>query len=277
MEYETFFLKVEEIAQYFAKQIKFKPKLLLVLTGGAHDFIESLTDRQEFFASDIPHFPEARAEGHTGKIILGKFQDIPLVVMQGRYHYYEGHSPQAVVFPYFVFERLGIKTVVTTNAVGGINASYKPGDIVLVKDHINMMFKNPLVGIAIQKSKEQFTSMVDAYDEDLRQLALDVAKEQGLNMPEAVYMGVTGPSYETKAEIKAFRTLGADTIGMSSILEVVACKYLKQKVLTINCITNRAADIHDGEMKHADVLKEIAKAQDKITKFLEAIIPRFEL
>ncbi|MFH1874810.1 MAG: purine-nucleoside phosphorylase [Pseudomonadota bacterium] len=277
MEYETFFPKVEEIAKYFQKQIKLKPKLLLVLTGGAHAFIESLTERQEFHSSEIPHFPEAKAEGHTGKIIVGKFQKIPLIVMQGRYHYYEGHSPQAVVFPYFVFGRLGIKTVVTTNAVGGINASYEPGDIVLVKDHINMMFKNPLIGIAIQREKNQFTSMVDAYDEDLRKLALEVAKEQGLNMPEAVYMGVTGPSYETKAEIKAFRALGADTIGMSSIFEVIACKYLRQKLLTINCITNHAADIHRGEMKHSDVLKEISKAQAKITKLLEAIIPRLQL
>jgi purine-nucleoside phosphorylase len=276
MDYQTFFPQVEEATKYLKAKIKISPKLLVVLTGGAEGFVKALEERQEFEAPDVPNYPVTRAEGHRGRIIFGKYEGLPLIAMQGRHHYYEGHLPQSVIFPYFVFERLGIQAVITTNAVGGINSTYNPGDIVVVKDHINLMGINPLIGIAVQREKDQFTSMNNAYDIDLRRLAFKAAEKQNVDLKEGVFVAVSGPSYETKSEIKAFRILGADTIGMSSVFEVIACKFLGLKVLTLNCVANPAADLHKGELKHEEVLRVVSQAQDKMAKLLGAIIKEMQ-
>jgi len=271
MDFDTFFPKVEEAAAFLKNKIKIMPRILMVLTGGLDAFVDGLKDTQVFSSAEIPHFPKTHVEGHAGRIIFGTLNNVPLVAMQGRYHYYEGHSPQAVVFPYFVFERLGIRAVVTTNAVGGINNSFKPGDIMVVADHINMMGTNPLIGLAVERPKDQFTSMTNAYDEGLRELAFKVARKEGIDLKIGTFIAVTGPSYETKAEIKAYRAMGADAIGMSTVFEVIACNFLKMKVLTFSLIANPSADLHKGEMQHEIVLKTVVQAQPKIIKILQGL------
>ena len=272
MDYEKYFAQVEEAAVFFKKKVSITPKILTVLTGGLGEFVNGLEDAKSFLSSEAPNFPKTRVEGHAGKIIFGTWKGVPLVAMQGRYHYYEGHTPQAVVFPYFVFEKLGVKSVVTTNAVGGINAAFKPGDIMVVSDHINMMGANPLVGIAMQRKTDQFTGMTNAYDPKLREIAYKAARDAGIELKIGTYLAVSGPSYETKAEIKAFRQMGADAVGMSTVFEVIACNFLKMRVLTFNCIANPAADLHKGDMHHEEVLKAMAAMQPKLVKLLQGVV-----
>jgi purine-nucleoside phosphorylase len=272
MDFDAFFPKVDEAAAFLKQKIKISPRVLVVLTGGLDEFVNGLQETLVFSAAGIPNFPKTKVEGHAGRIVFGKWKDVPLVCMQGRCHYYEGHTPQAVVFPYFVFEKLGVKSVVTTNAVGGINSSFRPGDIMVVTDHINMMGTNPLIGIAVQRKTDQFTGMTNAYDRGLREIAFAAAKKEKINLKTGTYMAVPGPSYETKAEIKAFRQLGADAIGMSTVFEVIACSFLKMKVLTFNCIANPAADVHKGEMHHEEVLKAVNQIQPKLVKLLRGVV-----
>lgn len=272
MDYDTFFPKVDEAAAFLKQKIKTGPRVLVVLTGGLDEFVNGLEETTVFGCADIPNFPKTRVEGHAGKVVFGKWKGVPLVTMQGRYHYYEGHTPQAVVFPYFVFEKLGVKAVVTTNAVGGINSTFRPGDIMVVADHINMMGTNPLIGIAVQRKNDQFTGMTNAYDTGLREIAFAMAKKEEINLKIGTYMGVPGPSYESRAEIKAYREMGADAIGMSTVFEVIACNYLKLKVLAFNCIANPAADLHKGEMHHEEVLKAMNQMQPKLIKLLRGVV-----
>ncbi len=272
MDYDKYFSQVDEAAAFLRQQVSFQPKILAVLTGGLDSFVDGLEGARTFASTEIPHFPRSNVEGHAGRIVFGKWKSVPLVCMQGRYHYYEGHTPQAVVFPFFVFEKLGVKAVITTNAVGGINTAFKPGDIMVVADHINMMGTNPLIGLAMHRKTNQFTSMTNAYDSAIREVAIKAAKKEGIDLKLGTYMGVTGPSYETKAEIKAYRSMGADSIGMSTIFEVIACNFLKMKVLTFNCIANQAADLHTGEMHHEEVLQAIAKVQPKLAKLMQTVI-----
>ena len=269
---EYYFHKVAESAAFLKAKLSVHPKLLLVLTGGLQDFLEEIKDQQIFKSTDIPHFPKAKAEGHTGQIIFGRFQGLPIAVMKGRSHYYEGLSPQEVVFPYFVFNKLGVDQLITTNAVGGIRKDLKAGDIMVVQDHINMMGTNPLIGLSVQTPKDQFTSLQKAYDPEWIRLAEKIAKQNKVVLKKGVYLGTTGPSYETPAEIKAFRRLGADTVGMSTVFEIIAARYLKMRVLTLNIIANPSADRHKGEMTHKEVLKAIEKSQAKMVCLLKGVV-----
>lgn len=272
MDMSTFFKKVDEAAAWLKSRIKIEPKIVIVLSGGLQSFVDELKGAVVISSSDIPNFPAANAEGHSGKLYFGAHKGVPIVALAGRYHFYEGHSPRAVVFPYFVLEKIGVKTLVATNAVGGINKTYKPGDIMLIKDHINMMGFNPLVGIATQRKTDQFTDMTNAYDEDLRKSAKKVARRLKINLKEGVYIAQSGPSYDTKAEIKAFRKMGADAIGMSTAPEVIAANFLGMKVLAFSCIANPAADVHKGKMSHAEVLEAMNAVAPKIVALLREMV-----
>ena len=270
--WNDYFPKVDEAAAWLQKRTSIQPRLLVVLSGGLDAFATALEKPTVLSTRDIPHFPQSRAEGHAGKLVFGTWKGIPLVVCQGRQHYYEGHAPQEVVFPYFVLNALGVKTLITTNAVGGIRHDLNPGDILLVTDHINMMGTNPLIGLAIQRKTDQFTSMTNAYHADLRELAKGVATKQNITLKEGVYIACTGPSYETPAEIKSYRTIGADTVGMSTVFEVTAANFLGMKVLTLSIITNPAADRHGGVMNHAEVLEAMKGAAEKVVNLLRGIV-----
>lgn len=272
MHRENFFERVDETAQWIADRTDVKPKVVVVLSAGLQGLTEAIEKPKNFMSSDIPHFPATRVEGHKGALSFGTLGGVPLAAMSGRFHFYEGHEPHDVVFPFFVMEKLGAKVLVTTNAVGGVNREFRPGELMLVADHINMMGINPLVGISVQRPTNQFTSLVNAYDEGLRAMAREVAKKVGLKLREGVYLATSGPSYETKAEIAAYRQLGADAVGMSTVPEVIAANFLNMKVLSLSCIANPAADLHEGEMAHAAILEAMNKLAPKAVAMLEGII-----
>lgn len=283
MEIETFFDKVDESAAWLKSRVNIEPRVAVVLSGGLQGFADGITDAVQISSSEIPHFPVASAEGHSGKLIFGKFKGIPIVVLAGRYHFYEGHSPRAIVFPYFVMAKLGVRILVATNAAGGISKSFKPGDIMMITDHINMMGFNPLVGIATKRKKDQFTDMTNAYDRELQGVARRAAKKLKLDLKEGVYVAGPGPSYETKAEISVFRKMGADAAGMSTIPEVIAANFLRMRALAFSCIANPAADLHKGNMTHAEVLEAMNAAAPRVIALLNEVVveliktnPKFE-
>ena len=241
------------------------PTLMIVLTGGVDGPEKLLTDKKYIKAADIPHFPHTRVQGHAGKLVFGKLDGVDVVLLKGRYHYYEGWSPRDVVFPYFVLNALGVKSVITVNAVGGIREDLNTGDLVLVTDHINGMGVNPLWGIAIQRKEHQFTDMTSPYYPQYQELAKTKALQLGFVLKEGIYLSVPGPSYETKSEIGMFRKWGADTIGMSTALEVIASNFLGMKVLSMSIVTNPAADRHQGSMDHKEVIDAVSTASPKIS------------
>lgn len=272
MNFGDYFPRVDEAAKWLKQEVGIIPKATVVLSGGLDSFLDKLENKIPVEASFIPHFPSSRAQGHAGKFVFGTFNKMPLVVMQGRQHCYEGHEPSMVVFPHMVLNKLGSQILINTNAVGGIRHDLDPGDIVVTNDHINMMGLNPLIGIAVQRKENQFTSMTNAYDEGLRVLTIKLAQQNNIAVKEGVYMAVSGPNYETKAEIKAYRILGADTIGMSTVPEVIAANFLAMKVLVLNIITNPAADRHGGTMTHHEVLEAMKNASPKVVKLLELVV-----
>ena len=273
MDPQSYFKHVDEAVAWLKKHTKkHTPQVITVLSGGLDSFADGLEDACIVSSADIPHFPRAKAEGHSGKLVFGRHGGVEVVALVGRYHYYEGHSPQAVVFPYFVLAGMGAGVLITTNAVGGVNPSLKPGDVMMVTDHINMMGINPLVGLAVQRGTDQFTSMTGAYDSGLRDLALRVAGRLGIELKQGVYLATSGPSYETKAEIGAFRKMGADAVGMSTIPEVIAANFLGLRVLTFSCIANPAADLHEGKMTHDEVLAAMNALAPKVVGLLQGIV-----
>lgn len=274
MDLQSYFNKVDESVSWLKKNIKVIPQVVVVLSGGLGEFSKDIDGAATISSSDIPHFPVARAEGHSGKIIFGKKGDVSVAVLMGRYHYYEGHEPQTIVFPYFALAGLGAKTLICTNATGGINKSFMPGDIMLITDHINMMGINPLIGLAVQKEVNQFTSLTNAYDSELCNLAEKTAKGLKIELKKGVYAATNGPSYETKAETKMLRLLGVDAVGMSTVPEVIVANFLEMKVLAFSCIANPAADLHGGQMSHSEVLAAMNKMAPKMVQLLNGIVEK---
>jgi purine-nucleoside phosphorylase len=272
MDLQSYFPRVAETSEWLRQRVEIAPRLIVVLTAGLAAFTKKLSRTTVVPSIEIPHFPRALAEGHRGTLTFGKLGDVPLVVLNGRFHCYEGHVPQEVVFPYFVLARLGVGALITTNAVGGIRKTFRPGELMLIADHINMMGINPLVGLAVQRNEKQFTSLVHAYDEGLRALTKRVARRLRIPLKEGVYIATSGPSYETKAEIAAFRRWGADAVGMSTVPEVIAANFLNLKVLAFSCIANRAADLHEGRMSHQEVLEAVKEMAPKAVSLLEGVV-----
>ncbi len=265
---ETYFDKVESSAKWLYEKTNASPKLMVVLTAGVDGPIDLITDRQEISSSEIPYFPIARTQGHEGKIIFGKLNGKEIVILKGRYHYYEGLSAQDVVFPYFVLNKMGVESVITMNAVGGIRHDLDVGDIMMVTDHINYLGDNSLRGVAILHPEHQFTDMTEAYSPILQDIARINAREFNIDLKEGVYLATSGPNYETKSEIKMFRRFGADAVGMSTVFEVIACNFLRMKVLAFSCIANPAADRHEGNMNHEEVLEAMNALGPKLSKLV---------
>lgn len=272
MELQSYFSHVDEAAAWLRERVSIEPRIAVVLSGGLHPFADGLEGRKEIPSAEVPHFPRARAEGHAGKLVFGRHGGIPLVALAGRFHYYEGHAPQAVVFPQFVLAQLGAKTLITTNAVGGVSRSFKPGDIMVVEDHINLMGTNPLIGLAFQRPRDQFTSLTEAYDGGLRLLAGRVAKRLGIDLKAGIYCATSGPSYETKAEVRAIRKMGADAVGMSTVPEIIAANFLGMRCLAFSCVANAAADLHGGTMTHTEVLAAMEAMAPRMVALLRGVI-----
>ncbi len=268
------FAKAEEAAEYIRSKSNVKPQIALILGSGLGPFADALQNATRLSYAEIPHFPRPTAEGHAGKLVLGNVGDIPVAAMQGRVHYYEGLPLRDVIFPMRVFNRLGVKAAIITNAAGGINTSYGQGALVVLNDHVNMQGSNPLIGPNDERFGPRFPDMTRVYWKPFRAIAREEAKRIGIEVHEGVYVAVTGPSYETPAEIRMFRSIGADVVGMSTVSEVIAAAHMGMRVLAISCVTNMAAGILDKPLSHKEVLETGERVKGSFMKLLNAVIPR---
>ena len=268
------FSEAVEAAAYVRNRTKLRPRVAVVLGSGLGGFGYALQDLKHLRFSEIPHFPVSTVYGHGGQMGIGTIGGAEVAVMQGRVHAYEGFKAASVVFPLRMLRQFGIEKVILTNAAGGIREGLTPGELVLISDHINMSGLNPLAGPNDERFGPRFIDMTDAYSPRLRAVAREVAKSQGFAMQEGVYMNVLGPSFETPAEIRAFRSLGADLVGMSTVHETVAARHMGMEVLAISCVTNLAAGLGAEPLTHEEVLVTGGKVEEKLQGLLKGVIPR---
>lgn len=267
------FTLAESAAAFLLSRTSLRPKIGIVLGSGLGAFANQLTDAAHIPYSQIPSFPCSTAIGHAGQMVIGKAGDIPVAAMQGRVHLYEGYSDSEVAFPTRVLGRMGIRALILTNAAGGINLRYKQGALVVISDHINLQAHNPLVGPNDDRFGPRFPDMTQAYWKPYRELALAASHKLGRRACEGIYAGLLGPSYETPAEIRYLRTIGADLVGMSTIPEVITARHIGIKVLAISCVTNMAAGILDKPLNHVEVLETAARVQGELVELLNAVLP----
>jgi purine-nucleoside phosphorylase len=266
------FTRAEAAAQFLLLQSTLCPTIGLVLGSGLGSFADELSGATRIPYANIPYFPLSTAVGHAGQLVIGNVGDVSVAAMQGRVHLYEGYSPNEVAFPIRAFGRLGIRAVILTNAAGGINLQYKQGALVVISDHINLQGTNPLVGPNDDRLGPRFPDMTQAYYKPYREITLHAARRLGKTVHEGVYAGLLGPSYETPAEIRYLRTIGADLVGMSTIAEVIAARHMGLKVLAISCVTNMAAGISDEVLNHEDVLATGERVKGDFVALLRAVL-----
>ena len=267
------FTKAGAAAQFLMSQTSVRPKIGLVLGSGLGGFADELSDAMRIPFTNIPFFPRSTAMGHAGQMVIGKAASVPVAVMQGRVHLYEGYSANEITFPMRVFDCMNIRAVILTNAAGGINLEYKQGALVVLTDHINLQGHNPLVGPNDERFGTRFPDMTYAYCKPYRELALAAAKKASKTVYQGVYAAVLGPSYETPAEIRYLRTIGADLVGMSTVLEVIAARHMGIKVLAISCVTNMAAGILDQPINHEEVLETGKRVTADFVALVRAVLP----
>ncbi len=244
------------------------PKFALVLGSGLGPIGAKIEDRTEIPYSDIPGFPIATVAGHAGKLLVGRLANFPVVCLQGRFHLYEGHAPEDVALPVRVLHELGVKELLLTNAAGGINSALQPGSLMLIEDHINLSARNPLIGPNDDRFGPRFPDMSAAYDPALRQRLKAAAARSGISVEQGIYLYTLGPNFETPAEIRAFRALGADAVGMSTVPECLVANHCGIRVAGLSLITNLAAGIADHSLSHKETLDEAEKAYDRVEKLL---------
>jgi purine-nucleoside phosphorylase len=249
----------------------FKPEIALTIGSGLGGVTQAIANPIVIPYADIPHFPKPAVSGHAGQMIFGTLANKKLVILSGRFHYYEGRSPEEVVFPVHVVDALGAKVFIVTNAAGGINPTFKPGDLMVIEDHINFLGVNPLRG-GVNGNGIKFTDMSQAYSTRLREKLEAAAEKLQIPITRGVYIATSGPSYETPAEIKAFAWLGADAVGMSTVPEVIVARYHNLEVAGLCCITNLAAGISSKRLSHDEVLAVGAATQEKLSKLLTEFI-----
>jgi purine-nucleoside phosphorylase len=270
----TLLAQIAEAVAHVRSRTGLHPSIGLVLGSGLGAFARSLERPTVIPYAEIPHFPRSTAIGHAGELVVGHSHGVPVAVMSGRPHFYEGHSPQAVVFPVRVLGRLGVKILVMTNAAGSVNVNYKPGELMVVEDHINLMGFNPLVGPNEESLGERFFDMSEAYDPALREIAEKACWKAGVTVRKGIYLAVSGPSYETPAEIRAYRAVGADAVGMSTVPEAIALRHAGVRVLGISTITNMAAGILPKPLVHEEVLQTTKRVADRFRRLLVDLVPR---
>ena len=277
----SYFDHVNEAAEFLRESLgQLSPRNGIVLGSGLGAVAEAVSSPRFVPYATIPHFPQSTVEGHSGRIVAGLLGGVPVIVMQGRVHYYEGYTPQQVTFPMRVLGRLGLETVILTNAAGGINPNYQIGDLVLLADHINMLGFNPLIGPNEARFGDgkatglRFFDMTQAYSVELRGKAQQAARAEGFTMHEGVYLATSGPSFETPAEIKAFRTLGADLVGMSTVPETIVARHMGIRVLGISCVTNLAAGISATHLSHEEVFEAGGRVQHRLAGLFTRLVPQ---
>jgi purine-nucleoside phosphorylase len=277
----TTFDQVAEAAVYLRGRLGgLDPRIGMVLGSGLGAVAEAVAEPVAVPYAEIPHFPQSTVEGHSGRLVAGLLGGVPVAVMQGRVHYYEGYTPEQVTFPMRTLGALGLRAVVLTNAAGGIAEGYRLGQLVALADHINLMGWNPLAGPNEPRfgfrpgAGLRFFDMTEAYSKALRGLAKEAAQEEGFALEEGVYLAVTGPSFETPAEIRAFRTLGATLVGMSTVPETIVARHMGLEVLGISCVTNLAAGLGATPLSHADVFETGRKVEHRLAALLTRLAPK---
>ncbi|MGA8013259.1 MAG: purine-nucleoside phosphorylase [Candidatus Acidiferrales bacterium] len=267
------FARASRAAKLIQSRTKLRPKIGLVLGSGLGALADELSSATRIPYHKIPGFPRSTVEGHAGCLVIGKLGDLPVAVMQGRVHLYEGYAPKEVVFPMRVLGRLGIRAAILTNAAGAINTAYSQGALVVIRDHINLQGANPLIGPNDERFGTRFPDMSQAYWKPYREIALGEAKRLGLGAHEGVYAALSGPSFETPAEIGFLKTIGADLVGMSTVPEVIVARQMGIRVLGISCVTNMAAGILDQPLSHAEVMETGERVKGQFMALLRAVIP----
>ncbi len=264
--------KIEEAKHYVNQKTNKAIDLAIVLGSGLSDLVDILTDQVVIDYKEIPHFPISTVAGHAGKLVFGHVGERRVLMMQGRFHYYEGYKLEETTFPIRVMQSLKIGKLIVTNAAGAINQKFKPGDIILIKDHMNLTGNNPLVGQNLETFGVRFPDMSVAYDEEFILLAKKVAKREKIRVQEGVYAYMTGPCYETPSEVRMLRGLGADMVGMSTVPEVVIARHGKMRVLGITCATNMAAGILKQPLDHKEVIETANRVKDRMIRYTKEII-----
>jgi len=263
--------RLEDAARCVRDRTPLRPAIGVVLGSGLGAFADALDEAATVPFGDIPHFPASTVAGHSGALVVGRSRGVPVAVLKGRVHHYEGYSLAEVVFPVRVLGRLGVRTLVVTNAAGAINASFRPGELMILEDHINLL-GNPMIGANEEALGPRFFDMSEAYDRRLRDAAARACAAVGVACHRGVYVSVTGPSYETPAEIRMFRTLGADAVGMSTVPEVIAARHLGMRVLGLSCLTNMAAGVSDRKLDHREVLETGERVKAALLEVLARLV-----
>lgn len=264
--------KIEEAAEYIKSKIAIEPEIGIILGSGLGSLADEVENPTIIDYTDIPNFPESTVQGHAGRMVIGQLQGKNVVVLQGRFHYYEGHPMNSVTMTVRVLKLLGIKALIVTNAAGGINTSFKAGDLMLITDHINFTSVNPLIGPNLDKFGLRFPDMTEAYSKRLIRIAKESANNIGVELKEGVYIYLTGPTFETPAEVRMLRTLGADSVGMSTVPEVIVARHSGLEVLGISCIANPGAGILGTPLTHEEVLAAMEGSKDKFVGLIKETI-----
>ncbi len=264
--------KIVESCEFIKKKIDIIPEAGIILGSGLGDFAEEIDKSIVIPYDDIPHFKKVKVKGHAGNLVTGMVSGKAVAVLQGRYHFYEGHDIRDVVFPVRVLCSLGIKDLIITNAAGGINGAFVPGDLMVITDHINMMGVNPLKGDNDERLGPRFPDMSSIYDKSQSEKVISTARSLSISVKSGVYAGLMGPSYETPSEIKMLRTVGADSVGMSTVPEAIAAKHMGMRVIGISCITNFAAGITEHPLDHKEVTETADRVKEDFINLLTRVI-----
>lgn len=266
--------QLDETVKAIRERVSASPKVGVILGSGLGPFADGIADLVKIPYGELPHLPTSAVVGHAGNLCFGRVGDVPVVCMQGRVHLYEGHPIASVVHAARTMARLGVSSVLVTNAAGGLDASWSPGDLMMVTDHLNLMGTNPLIGPNDAALGPRFPDMTTAYDPGLRDDLAAAATEVGVSLRKGVYAGLLGPTYETPAEIRMLRAMGAQAVGMSTVPEVIALRHMKVKVGALSCITNLAAGISATELDHSEVEETARAKRDDLARVLGAWIQR---
>jgi purine-nucleoside phosphorylase len=261
-------------AEFIRSRIGLKPRVAVVLGSGLGAFADALDNQAALSYSDIPGWPQSTAVGHAGKLVVGTIEGLPVAALAGRAHLYEGYTAQQAVYGIRALAKLGVEAMVLTNAAGGVNPAYGPGQLVLISDHINLLGQNPLTGPNDDALGPRFPDMSEAYSKSYRAAAREAGVTMGLELAEGVYAALPGPSYETPAEIRYLRAIGADLVGMSTVPEAIAANHMGVRVLGISCVTNFAAGVTDQKLDHKEVLETGERVKGTMVELLRRVLPR---
>lgn len=270
----TLYDRAMEAAQTIRSRTGIQASVAIVLGSGLGGFAEDLTDAVTIPYQEIPGFARSTVEGHAGRLVIGKIGEVAIAAMQGRFHFYEGYSLEQVTFPTRVLKLLGVHTLLLTNAAGTLNIEFTPGSLMLISDHLNLLGDNPLRGENDPRFGPRFPDLTSVYAPDLQSVVIDEARAMGLNVRRGIYAGLSGPSYETPAEIHMLRSLGADAVGMSTVPEAIVARHMNMRVVGISCITNLAAGVSDALVDHSQVMATGERVRLQFSELLKRVLPR---